>query len=95
MNAVLENRLAGSEASLQDAAKMASCLDFTTHGRLLDAYGVTMTPEDAGNVLHLHPSTVRRLCQSGVLPGRKVGKSWVLPTVKLADYLEGGEANGE
>lgn len=61
---------------------------------LLEAYGPTTTPDEVAKpVLHMHPSTARRLCAEGKLPGVKIGKQWIIPTARLAAMLEGGEAH--
>ncbi|MDO4537759.1 MAG: helix-turn-helix domain-containing protein [Coriobacteriales bacterium] len=62
---------------------------------LFAKFGPTATPEDIAPIVHSHPSTVRRLCATGELPGVKVGKSWIIPTSRLADLLEGRDANDE
>ena len=55
---------------------------------LFREYGPTMTPNDVGKVLHRHPSHVRAMCQSGELPGVKIGERWHVPTAKLAEIIE-------
>lgn len=62
---------------------------------LLDKYGATMTATQAAEVLHNHPSHVRALCQAGELPAVRIGKRWFIPTVKLADMLEGGSRDDD
>lgn len=57
---------------------------------LFDKYGPAMTPNDAGEVIHRHPTRVRELIQQGALPGVKIGNRWVIPTAKFAEILEGG-----
>lgn len=45
---------------------------------------VWLSPEQAAQRLGIHPVTARRLCRSGDLPGRKVGKrSWRIPASAL------------
>lgn len=58
---------------------------------LLDRYGVSMSSGNVAEVLHCHPSHVRALCQTGELPGVRIGERWHIPTAKLAELLEGGE----
>ena len=57
---------------------------------LFERYGPTMTPRDAGEVLHRHPAHIRALCQSGELPAARIGDRWHIATVKLAELWEGG-----
>ncbi len=59
--------------------------------QLIDKYGMTLTTSDAGEVLNRHPSHIRALCQSGELPAVRIGDRWCIPTLKLAELLEGGE----
>jgi excisionase family DNA binding protein len=47
-----------------------------------------LTPEQAAAELQLHPNTVYKLLADGALPGRKVGKSWRIPRVRLMEWLE-------
>ena len=56
---------------------------------LLEKYGATMTPNEAGAVLRHHPAHIRALCQRGELPAIKIGGTWRILTVKLAAMLEG------
>lgn len=56
---------------------------------LLDKYGLTMTPNDVGEVLHSHPSHVRALCQTGELPAFRLGERWHISTAKLAEIIDG------
>ena len=82
--------LQATTATAQDeAAVMAARVNNSTHAELMARYGVTMTPDDASEVCRQHPSTIRRLCAQGVLPGVKVGKAWLIPTAKLAALLDG------
>lgn len=46
-------------------------------------------PEDAAALLGLHPNTVYSHLRAGVLPGRKVGARWLIPTAGLLAWLEG------
>jgi len=57
---------------------------------LLDRYGPTMDANQTGEITHHHPSHIRALFKSGELPGVKIGGRWIIPTVKLAEILEGG-----
>ena len=56
---------------------------------LRDTYGPTMRTADVARVLHMHPSHVRALCQTGDLPGVRIGSRWVVPTANLAAMLDG------
>ena len=67
----------------------------STYEYLLDRYGVTCTTANVAEVLHCHPSHVRVLCQSGELPGVRIGDRWHVPTAKLATLLEGGEKSDD
>lgn len=67
----------------------------STFDFLLDKYGPTMTPSQVAKVLHRHPSHIRALCQSGELPGVRIGERWHIPTAKLAAMLEGGNSDDD
>ena len=56
---------------------------------LEERYGTTMTPKDAANELHSHPTHVRELCREGKLPAVQIGNRWRIPTAKFAAILEG------
>lgn len=58
---------------------------------LLDRFGVTMTPADAGEVLHSSTSHVRAMCQRGDLPAVRIGERWHIPTVKFAQLFDSKE----
>lgn len=73
----------------------ATNIHVSTRELLIEKYGPTTTPDEIAPTLHMHPSTCRRLLAEGALPGVKVGKAWIIPTAKLADMLEGGDADGE
>ncbi|MDY0059895.1 MAG: helix-turn-helix domain-containing protein [Myxococcota bacterium] len=47
----------------------------------------TLTLDDVGRILHLHPRTVRLLIRSGKLPGCRVGGSYRVLRQDLADFL--------
>ena len=59
------------------------------YSHLLEKYGAIMTVNDAGEVLHRHPSHIRQLCRAGELPAVLIGKRWHISTAKLAALLEG------
>ena len=56
---------------------------------LHEKYGPTMRTADVAQVLHMHPSHVRALCQQGDLPCVRIGARWVVPTARLAAMLDG------
>ena len=59
------------------------------YSELHSTYGPTMRTADVAHVLHMHLSHVRALCQTGDLPGVRIGSRWVVPTAKLAAMLDG------
>ena len=73
----------------QTAALIADYTPQSTFSSLYSQHGPIMTPEEASGPLHMHPSTIRRLCAQGKLPGVKCGKVWRLPTSKLANFIDG------
>lgn len=44
------------------------------------------TTAEAAAVIGVDPSQVRRYCIGGKLPGRKVGKAWLIPTEKVKTF---------
>ena len=46
-----------------------------------------LTVEQAAAKLQTHPSTVRRMLQAGILPGRKLGPKWRVPADLLQDHI--------
>ena len=62
-----------------------------TREYLMSKYGATMTPNDVAFELHRHPAHIRALCQSGELPGVQIGNRWHIPTVKIAERIEGND----
>ena len=56
---------------------------------LTEKYGVVMTPNDAAEVLHQHPTHIRELCRRGQLPAVQIGNRWHIVTGKLAEMLDG------
>lgn len=57
---------------------------------LMDRYGPTMTTTMGGEVLHRHPSHIRKLCQEGELPAVQIGNRWHIVTTRLGAMLDGG-----
>jgi len=47
----------------------------------------TLSLQEAGEFLRMHPEEVRRRAKLGKLPGAKPGKSWVFLEDDLATYL--------
>ena len=60
----------------------------TLEERLVEKYGVVMTPKDVAYELHQHPTHIRNLCNSGELPAVQIGKRWRILTAKFAAMLE-------
>jgi excisionase family DNA binding protein len=48
-----------------------------------------LTAEDAAERLHTTTRTVRRWLRDGRIPGRKVGKAWLIPEAALTKFLRG------
>lgn len=48
----------------------------------------TLNTTQAAEVLKVHPKTVEDLIHDGTLPAAKVGRSWVLMTDHVMQYLE-------
>ena len=47
------------------------------------------TPEEVGEIMGLHPVTVRNMFRSGQLPGHKFGGKWYISQDKLTAAISG------
>lgn len=47
------------------------------------------TPEEVGEIMGLHPVTVRNMFRSGQLPGHKFGGKWYISEDKLTAAIAG------
>lgn len=61
-----------------------------TYAYLLGKYGLTMTWEEAAKELGVYWENIRKLCKRGDIAAEKVGKSWVLTTRAIADFIDHG-----
>ena len=43
--------------------------------------------DEAADLLSKHPDTVRTLLRKGELPGRKIGREWIMLKSELEKYL--------
>jgi excisionase family DNA binding protein len=64
-----------------------------TYEYLLKKYGLTITFKEAAAELGVYWENIRKLCKRGDIAAQKVGKSWLLTTKALADYIDHGPAN--
>ncbi len=46
-----------------------------------------MTPDEVAQVLRLQGESVRQLLRDGVLPGRKIGGTWMITKSRLLAFL--------
>ena len=46
-----------------------------------------MTPDEVAQVLRLQGESVRQLLRDGVLPGRKIGGTWMITKTRLLAFL--------
>jgi len=63
-----------------------------TYQYLLDRYGLTISFQDAAEELGVYWERLRERCRSGEIRAEKVGRSWMLTTKALADYIDHGPA---
>ena len=47
----------------------------------------TLTADQAALLLHIHPQTLKTRARTGVIPGCKIGKTWVFVEHLLSQYL--------
>lgn len=64
-----------------------------TYAYLLKKYGLVISWDDAAKELGIYWETLRRLCAQGEIPIEKVGRSWLLTTKALANYIDYGPAS--
>jgi excisionase family DNA binding protein len=50
---------------------------------------VILNADQAAELLHCAPDTVRRLASSGEIPGRKLGRRWLFEVEQLRAYVRG------
>ncbi len=48
---------------------------------------------EVAEILHHSEYTVMQYCRDGVLPAVKVGRRWLIPEDRLADWIEAGGRN--
>ncbi len=48
---------------------------------------LSMTPQEVATALQLPKSTVMQLCRRGILPARKLGRSWRILRASLRDVF--------
>ncbi len=65
-----------------------------TYVYLLEKYGLSISWEDAAKELGVYWENIRCMCQRGEIRAEKVGRSWLLTTKALADYIDCGPATG-
>lgn len=61
-----------------------------TYTYLLEKYGLTISFQDAAKELGTYWENLRKLCKRGDITAEKVGKSWMLTTRALADFVDNG-----
>jgi excisionase family DNA binding protein len=49
-----------------------------------------LSADEAAELLHMHPRTVRRLLGSGELPGTRLGRQWRISRAAVRVLIEGG-----
>lgn len=64
-----------------------------TYAYLLKKYGLIISWDEAAKELGVYWENLRRLCAQGEIPIEKVGKSWLLTTKALADFIDYGPAS--
>lgn len=61
-----------------------------TYTYLLEKYGLTITWAQAATELGVYWENIRKLCKRGDIAAQKVGRSWMLTTKALADFIDNG-----
>lgn len=60
---------------------------------LLDGYGPMLSADDVSELTGVSLKTVYALLASGEIPGRKVGRTWLIARDNFEDYLHGRVKN--
>jgi excisionase family DNA binding protein len=47
-----------------------------------------LTAEQAGEILQIHPKTVKRMAAEGIIPGMKIGKLWRFRESSLDSWIQ-------
>jgi excisionase family DNA binding protein len=50
---------------------------------------LTLTAEDAAEILRVNPKVVRQMCRDGELPANKVGRAWRIDREAVRAYIHG------
>jgi excisionase family DNA binding protein len=53
-----------------------------------------LSTEEAAELLHVKPKTLREWANLGRIPGRKIGKSWRFSRAQLLAFVRTGETVG-
>lgn len=69
--------------------------DTATYTYLINKYGLTMTFEQAAELLGIYKDTVRVLCKQGKINTQRAGYKWILTTRAIADFIDNGSAPRE
>lgn len=49
-----------------------------------------LSADEAAEMLHMHPRTIRRLLGSGELPGTRLGRQWRISAAAVRKLIETG-----
>ena len=55
---------------------------------LFEKYGDMLTVEQLAIYLSISKNTVYKMLRERKIKGKRVGKDWRIPTIKVAEYLE-------
>lgn len=71
------------EARTQETSKQKQSIG------LLDEYGPILSVQDVEKITGLCDKTIRSHLSKGEIPGRSIGRRWLIPRDTLNDYLHG------
>lgn len=55
---------------------------------LFEHYGDMLTVEELAAYLSVSKNTVYKMLRERKIKGKRVGKDWRIPTIRIAEYLE-------
>lgn len=61
-----------------------------TYDYLLSKYGISISWQDAAKETGIYWETIQKLCRQGDIAAQKIGRTWMLTTKALANFIDYG-----
>lgn len=62
---------------------------YTRHPKTWEDLPLIMTTNDLSSLFDVDARTVRKMCENGAIPARKVSKQWRVNRERLREFLNG------